>query len=87
MSIYTAKNFDRAYKKLTKNNFKLKTEIKFALSILSLDDSDARLRKHKLVSKKNQEWSVSANHKIRIIFSYDGEDIILTNLGSHDEVY
>ena len=87
MSIYTSKCFDRAYKKLTKNNFKLKTEIKFALSILSLDDGDARLRKHKLISRKNQEWSISVNHKIRITFSYDGEDIVLTNLGSHDEVY
>jgi len=87
MRIYTTSLFDRTLRRITKKNFKLLTEIKFALSLLTLDHNDQRLKKHKLESRKTQDWSISVNQKIRIIFYYDGDDIVLTNIGSHDEVY
>jgi len=40
-----------------------------------------------LSGKKIEEWSISITDSIRVIFQYIPEGIVLTDIGTHDEVY
>jgi mRNA-degrading endonuclease YafQ of YafQ-DinJ toxin-antitoxin module len=87
MNIYTTKHFEKTLNKLTKKNSLLLQEVKIALTILQDNQDNPKLKLHKLESRSTQDWSISVNQKIRIIFYYKNEKLILTNIGTHDDVY
>ena len=42
---------------------------------------DSRLRTHKL--KGRNEWSFLITYKVRVIFVFEGKDILFVNIGDH----
>lgn len=45
------------------------------------------LKLHKLSGKKYQIWSMFVKKDFRILFKYIEHGILVTDIGSHDEVY
>lgn len=88
MNIYYSAHFQ---KKLTKYEKKkdplIRQKIKKALTQLTTDNLTKGIRLHKVTISGAEAWSVSLDLKIRLIFVYVEEGILLTDLGSHDEVY
>lgn len=80
-----SQRFQRQARKLVKHNPSLKQKISQILKILVDDPRSAKLRLHKLSGSDN--WSVSVTSDIRIILNWEEEQLYLTGIGSHDEVY
>jgi len=45
------------------------------------------LRLHKVSGKRISSWSVTITYKVRVLFVLRKKSILLTDIGSHDEVY
>jgi len=86
MIIYLDPNFIKASKKLVKKNALLKSIIKNKIKILKNNPKHQSLKIHKL-SGKNQQWSAWVKKDIRIIFIYVKDGILLTDIGTHNQVY
>jgi mRNA-degrading endonuclease YafQ of YafQ-DinJ toxin-antitoxin module len=86
MIIYLDPYFLKVSQKLVKKNPQLKPIIINKIKILKDNPKHQSLRLHKL-SGKNQHWSISVNQNIRIIFIYVKEGILVTDIGSHNQVY
>lgn len=87
MKIYVSTSYIKTHRKLTKRNIPLLQKIKDTLVLFQEDPLRPSLRLHKLTGREIDEWSISVNRDIRIIFQYIPEGILLTEVGSHDEVY
>jgi addiction module RelE/StbE family toxin len=49
---------------------------------------DPRLRTHKLTGKLEGFWALSIDYDCRVIFQFiDKNDVLLIDIGGHDEVY
>ena len=87
------KTFIRALKKATKKNPHLKKDIEDALGDLALDPFNPKLETHKLKGRLIGTWACSAGYDLRILFDFvknknkKDSDILLFEIGSHDEVY
>ena len=85
MKIRSTSYFARKYRKLP-HYIKKKTIEREKLFIKNPFNS--RLSTHKLHGKKKEEWAYSIDYHYRISFIFVGKDEILyTNIGTHDEVY
>ena len=87
-------SFRRAFKKRTRNNPKLRTQIFRVLEQLAADPfHPSFLRTHKLKGTLEGLWACWVEYDCRIIFLFEddpegGEDVILlVDIGSHAEVY
>lgn len=87
MEIRTTFEFRAKVSKLCRRNKSLGNKIDHKLQVLSLFPNHPSLRLHKLQSSKLENWSISLDKKIRIIFIYQDYGILLINIGSHDQVY
>jgi toxin HigB-1 len=86
--IGTTVRFSRNFSKLCKireKKFKIITEEKIAL--LRTNPQHPSLRLHKINLQGDQAWSISIDMKIRVLFIYESDGIILVDIGTHDEVY
>ena len=88
------KGFKKSYKKFTRNNQVLVDSIANALKKLQRDAFDSSLKTHKLSGKLAVFFSCSCGYDCRIIFTIEEnlsnpgiEEIVLFNIGSHDNVY
>ena len=82
------KGFKRIYKKKIKNNNELKNRFWDAMELFSKNPFNPRLRTHKLTGKLEGLWAFSVDYDYRIIFKFINEDeILLIDIGAHDEVY
>lgn len=80
--------FKRAYKKKIKNNDEYKKKFWIALKFFVADPFNPLLRTHKLSGKLKGLWVFSCLYDCRIIFKYiKKEEVLLIDIGSHDEVY
>jgi addiction module RelE/StbE family toxin len=84
--------FVRKFKRLTKKNPQLRSQIEKALQLLAEDPFDSSLHTHKLKSDLDGVWSCSIDYDNRILFEFvenpdSEEEILLLTLGSHDDVY
>lgn len=80
--------FKRVYKKKIKNNEKLKKKFWDTIELFSKDSFDHRLRTHKLTGKLEGLWAYSCSSDCRVIFKFIGKgEVLLVDIGSHDEVY
>ena len=78
MKIFYSSGFLRSFKRLPleiQNIYRSKEEI------FRQDQFDPRLRTHKL--KGRNEWSFLVTYKIRVIFIFVKDDILLVNVGDH----
>jgi len=87
MNIYSTPKFKRSLKKTIKKYPRLKSKIKITIESLKNNHEDPKLKLHKLSSTNTEDWSISVSYKIRITFHYGKNCIILSNIGTHDQVY
>lgn len=87
MNIFFSNEFIKSYKKVTKKNSFLKEKIKLTLSIFKDNPRHPSLRLHRLKGKMVEDWSISVQSDLRIIFIYVSGGILLVDIGSHKEVY
>jgi addiction module RelE/StbE family toxin len=88
-----APSFKRAYKSTVRRRPDLQPKILGKLRLLSADPFDASLRTHKLKGRLAGAWSCSVEYDCRIVFDFvenpdsGEEEILLIDIGTHDEVY
>ncbi len=92
MKLVASKKFKKSYKKFTKNNELLKNKIDETLKLLSINPYNKQLQTHKLSGKLETYLSCNCGYDCRIIFIImkniaEVEEILLLDIGSHDEVY
>jgi len=61
--------------------------LRAALRRFAADPHDPLLRIHKLKGELAEYSAFSVDDNLRVLFRWDGEDVFLVNLGTHDEVY
>ena len=87
------KAFVRAFKRTTKKYPDLRKDIEKSLRLLAKDPFDPRLETHKLKGKLSGSWGCRARYNLRIVFDFvksedqKEDDILLMEIGTHDEVY
>lgn len=86
MEIFTSKKYDRDLAKLVHKNPEFYTFVTTRLKLLKNSPNHPSLRLHKLSNREN-EYAMSIDHSIRIIFSREKDICYLLEIGSHDEVY
>jgi len=80
--------FKRIYRKKVKNDADLKVRFWNAMEIFTKDPFQSRLRTHKLTGKLEGLWAFSVSYDCRVIFKYLSKtEILLIDIGGHDEVY
>ena len=80
--------FKRIYKKKVKNDAEFKGRFWVAMELFSGDPFTPRLRTHKLTGKLEGLWAFSVDFDCRVIFKFlSKNEILLIDIGGHDEVY
>lgn len=85
--------FIRAFKRVTKRRPNLQKDIENTLRLLSKDPFSPQIKVHKLKGKLSGAWACSAGYDLHIIFDFikvkgqKEDDILLIEIGTHDEVY
>lgn len=85
MKLILSKRFRRDLEKLLNSRPQLKSKVSKSLKFLQKDINHPSLRLHKLSGTNN--WSISVTRNIRIIFHWEGNNLYLLRIGTHDEVY
>ena len=89
--VVPASSFRRAYKHFIGKNPSLRISIQVALEKLSADPFQPSLETHKLKGKLKGSFACSAGYDLRIVFDFTKnnpeDDILLIDIGTHDEVY
>jgi mRNA interferase YafQ len=80
-------SFKRSFKSLIRRRPDLKQKIEERLRLLATDPFEPILRTHKLKGQLSGSWSCTVEYDCRIVFDFVEEDILLIDIGSHDEVY
>ena len=80
--------FKKAYQKKVKNDTELKGRFWNAMEMFAKDPFHRRLRTHKLTGRLEGLWAFSINFDCRVIFKFLGKtEVLLIDIGGHDEVY
>jgi addiction module RelE/StbE family toxin len=88
-----ASSFKRAFKKLIRRQPQLQEPIEECLALLAADPFNPLLQTHKLKGKLAGSWACSVGYDSRIVFNFvenlesGEEEILLIDIGTHDEVY
>jgi addiction module RelE/StbE family toxin len=77
--------FKKDLQKLIKKDFGIKNKIRKQIELLVVNPRHKSLRTHKLSGTDN--WSLSINMSLRLIFTIRKNIILCTRIGTHDEVY
>ena len=82
-------SFSRAFKRFAKRHPELRDAARTALNALREDPFVPSLRLHSLTGRLTGKQAVSINFVYRIVLCVEiaEREIILHNIGSHDEVY
>lgn len=87
------KSFVRSWKRAAKKYPSLNQEIENTLKLLQENPFASPLATHKLKGKLAGSWACSVGYDLRIVFDFvrssdqQEDDILLLEIGSHDEVY
>lgn len=80
--------FKRAYQKRIKKDSEINTRFWNAVEMFVTDPFNPMLKTHKLSGKLKGLWVFSCLYDCRIIFKFiKKEEVLLIDIGSHDEVY
>ena len=61
--------------------------LRAALRRFAADPQDALLHTDKLKGELEAYWAFSVDDDLRVLLRWEGEEALLVNIGSHDEVY
>ena len=61
--------------------------LRAALRRFAVDPHDPLLRTHKLKGDLAAYWAITVDDDLRVLVRWEGEEALLVNLGSHDQVY
>jgi mRNA interferase YafQ len=92
-TITFASSFKRAYKSLVRKRPDLKPKIDTILRTLATTPFEPTLQTHKLKGQLAGSWACRVEYDCRIVFDFvdnpetGEEEILLIDIGSHDEVY
>jgi addiction module RelE/StbE family toxin len=87
------RTFVRAMKRTVRKNPALKQGIEDTLQLLQENPFSPQLATHKLKGKLADSWACSVGYDLRIIFDFvkgadqQEDDVLLLEIGTHDEVY
>ena len=87
MQILYHKNVLKNYKKRIVSNEKLDLQFKSQLEKFLADPSDVTLKNHKLTGQMKTYWSFSVTGDVRVIYRKVADDILLYDIGTHNQVY
>ena len=80
--------FKRVYRKKVKNDAELKDRFWEAMEMFAKEPFHARLRTHKLTGRLEGLWAFSVSFDCRVIFKFVSKaEVLLIDIGGHDEVY
>ena len=80
--------FKKIYQKRVKSDSDLKKRFWISMRLFSKNPFDRRLRTHKLTGKLEGLWAFSVAYDCRVIFEFLSEnEVLLVDVGSHEEVY
>ena len=91
--IIFANSFKRAYKSLIRKHPELKSKTENILRLLAENPFNPLLQTHKLKGQLAGSWACTVEYDCRIVFDFiensesGDEEILLLDIGSHDEVY
>ena len=85
MQIRTTAHFDKNLAKKIKKNPKLKDSIKKQVSLLKTNLRHPSLKLHKLSGNRAEEYSFWIEGNLRITFVRVENDILFTDIITHDE--
>ncbi len=82
----------KSFRRVLKRNPALREDVKETLAMLAQDPFHPRLETHKLKGRLAGSWACSAGYDLRVVFDFvkstTGEaEILLIEIGTHDEVY
>lgn len=81
MEILYKPTFIRQLNKLDKD---LQEEVLEKIDLFKIKDNHLLLKVHKLHGELKEFYSFSVNYKIRIVFIWNNDEVILVSIGSHD---
>jgi len=88
ISIVWDPGFKKAYQKKIKTDDNLKRKFWKTMKLFSSNPFSKQLRTHKLTGTLKGLWAFSVDYDTRVIFSFLKDDeVLLIDIGSHDEVY
>jgi addiction module RelE/StbE family toxin len=80
--------FKRIYRKKIKDDSELKKRFWKALESFSKNPFNPSLKTHKLTGRLHGLWAFSVSFDCRVIFKFlNDKEILLIDIGSHEEVY
>ncbi len=85
--IETTSHFDRALRLFIKKHPELRATIGRAIDHLAQAPFDLRYKTHPLSGRLRELHAADVTHGYRIVFLLQSDEIIFTNIGSHDDVY
>jgi addiction module RelE/StbE family toxin len=86
--IYFSETFKKSYKKLVRKNPDVAFDILEKLIKFHLNPFEPSLKSHKLKGFLSEFYAFSVQTDLRIVFRFDDVgNILVVDIGSHDEVY
>lgn len=86
-NLYLTRTFQRRLKTFLKRHPELESAIIEKLDLVIRDPFNPVLKTHKLSGKLRNHWAISLTYEYRILFIIENDNIYLTNLSSHGEIY
>lgn len=87
MKIHYHKNFLKNYRQRIIPHPNLDKKFKQKFTIFSHDPTNPILKNHHLIGDKSEYSAFSITGDIRVVYKKVGEDILLYDIGSHNQVY
>ena len=88
IKIFWDQGFKKTYQKKVKNNPTLKKRFWKGMGLFSKEPFHPTLRTHKLIGKLGGLWAFSVAYDCRVIFRFlNGDEVLLIDIGGHEEVY
>ncbi|MBS4028081.1 MAG: type II toxin-antitoxin system YoeB family toxin [Ignavibacteriales bacterium] len=81
MTIHFYPKFHASYRKLS---LEIKKKAERREIMFRNNPFDTRLKTHKLHGKLKDLWSFSIDERYRVLFEFDGDDVIFLDVGDHD---
>lgn len=90
MEVAFSNSFKKALKKKVKTDPDVAKQFWTSLELFIVDPFNVSLRTHKLSGRLKHLWSFRINYNNRVVFYFTGDSpqkAVLTDIGTHEEVY